>query len=107
MSELSGAGVALLPVAGWGPRLPEGEHMSPKRAAEALKVLKPGVAIPIHWGTLAPVWAPNGYPAQGSPAEDFRRYAGEIAPEVEIRVLEHGQAYTMPTTLQDSAARSR
>jgi L-ascorbate metabolism protein UlaG (beta-lactamase superfamily) len=107
MSGLSGADVALLPVAGWGPRLPEGEHMNPKRAAEALKVLEPGVAIPIHWGTLAPLWAPNGYPALGSPAEEFRRYAGEIAPEVEIRVLEHGQAYTMPTTLRDPAARSR
>jgi hypothetical protein len=29
MSELSGTDVALLPVAGWGPRLPEGEHMNP------------------------------------------------------------------------------
>jgi L-ascorbate metabolism protein UlaG (beta-lactamase superfamily) len=106
MSQLSGVDVALLPVAGWGPRLPEGEHMNPRRAAEALKVLKPSVAIPIHWGTLAPLWAPNGYPKLGSPAEDFRRYAAEIAPEVEVRVLEPGQAFTMPTTLRDPAPRS-
>jgi L-ascorbate metabolism protein UlaG (beta-lactamase superfamily) len=106
MSELSGADLALLPVAGWGPRLPEGEHMSPKRAAEALKVLRPRVAIPIHWGTLAPLWAPNGYPALGFPAADFRRYAGEIAPEVEVPVLEPGQAFTMPTSLKDSAIRT-
>jgi L-ascorbate metabolism protein UlaG (beta-lactamase superfamily) len=106
MTELSGVDVALLPVAGWGPRLPEGEHMNPRRAAEALKVLKPSVAIPIHWGTLAPLWAPNGYPSLGSPATDFRRYASEIAPEVDVRVLEPGQAFTMPTTLKDPAPRS-
>jgi L-ascorbate metabolism protein UlaG (beta-lactamase superfamily) len=95
MSELSAADFPLLPVAGSGPRLPEGEHMSPKRAAEALKVLKPSVAIPIHWGTLAAVGG-GGYPSLGFPAADFRGYAREIAPEVEVRVLEPGQAFITP-----------
>jgi hypothetical protein len=71
MSELSAADFPLLPVAGSGPRLPEGEHMSPKRAAEALKVLKPSVAIPIHWGTLAAVGGGrlpvSGVPRRGLP----------------------------------------
>jgi L-ascorbate metabolism protein UlaG (beta-lactamase superfamily) len=48
---LWGVDVALLPVAGWGPRLPQGDHMNPSRAAEALKLLQPRIAIPIHWGT--------------------------------------------------------
>ncbi len=61
MSALSGTDVALLPVAGWGARLPEGEHMNPLRAAQALKLLKPRIAIPIHWGTFAPLWARGGY----------------------------------------------
>ena len=47
--------VALLPVAGWGPTVPAG-HMDAARAAEALRLLQPRIAIPIHWGTLAPLY---------------------------------------------------
>ena len=43
--------VALLPVAGWGRRVGKG-HLDPRRAAEAAAMLRPRVAIPIHWGTL-------------------------------------------------------
>jgi L-ascorbate metabolism protein UlaG (beta-lactamase superfamily) len=95
MSELSGTDVALLPVAGWGPRLPEGEHMNPLRAAEALKLLKPRVAIPIHWGTFAPLWARAGYPENEAAPEQFRQHAARIAPEVEVRVLRPGETFTM------------
>ena len=63
MAALGGVDVALLPVAGWGPRLPEGDHMNPRRAAEALKILKPRLAIPIHWGTYTPLWVRGGYTA--------------------------------------------
>ena len=51
-----GVDVALLPVAGWGARLPPG-HLDPLAAARALELLAPQVAVPIHWGTLAPVVA--------------------------------------------------
>jgi L-ascorbate metabolism protein UlaG (beta-lactamase superfamily) len=95
MSELSGTDVALLPVAGWGPRLPEGEHMNPLRAAEALKLLKPRIAIPIHWGTFAPLWARSGYPENEAAPEQFRQHAAKIAPEVEVRVLRPGEAFTL------------
>src|SRR5262249_60752921 len=51
MQELApGLDVALLPVAGWGPRVGSG-HLDPQRAAETLRLLRPRVAIPIHWGT--------------------------------------------------------
>ena len=46
--------VALLPVWGWGPNLGEG-HLDPDRAAEAARRLRPRYAVPIHWGTLAPI----------------------------------------------------
>lgn len=46
--------VALLPVWGWGPNLGPG-HLDPGRAAEAVRLLEPTYAVPIHWGTLAPV----------------------------------------------------
>ena len=43
--------VALLPVWGWGPRLGPG-HLDPRRAAEAVRVIRPRMAIPVHWGTF-------------------------------------------------------
>ena len=49
-----GLDLALLPVWGWGPRLGPG-HLDPDRAAEAVALLRPAVAIPIHWGTLWPI----------------------------------------------------
>jgi L-ascorbate metabolism protein UlaG (beta-lactamase superfamily) len=45
--------VALLPVWGWGPALGPG-HLDPLRAARAVELLRPAVAVPVHWGTLAP-----------------------------------------------------
>ena len=53
MERLGRLDVALLPVAGWGPKLGPG-HMDAVRAAEAIALLRPRVAIPIHWGTLHP-----------------------------------------------------
>jgi L-ascorbate metabolism protein UlaG (beta-lactamase superfamily) len=44
--------LALLPVWGWGPSLGPG-HLDPERAAEAVDVLRPRLAVPVHWGTLA------------------------------------------------------
>jgi L-ascorbate metabolism protein UlaG (beta-lactamase superfamily) len=96
MSALSGVDVVLLPVAGWGPRLPEGGHMNPLRAAQALTLLRPRIAIPIHWGTFAPVWMRHGYPMQISAPEEFSRLAREIAPDVDVHVLEPGKTFTMP-----------
>ncbi|MGB8022347.1 MAG: MBL fold metallo-hydrolase [Candidatus Nanopelagicales bacterium] len=46
--------VALLPVWGWGPNIGPG-HLNPERAAEALCLLRPRYAVPIHWGTLFPL----------------------------------------------------
>jgi L-ascorbate metabolism protein UlaG (beta-lactamase superfamily) len=96
MSRLAGPDVALLPVAGWGSRLPAGEHMGPRQAAEALRLLGPRFAVPVHWGTLAPLWRPGGYPRRRSPALEFRDLAAELAPQVEVRVLEPGQALRVP-----------
>ena len=46
--------VALLPVWGWGPNIGPG-HLDPLRAAEAVAVLRPHLAVPIHWGTFLPL----------------------------------------------------
>jgi L-ascorbate metabolism protein UlaG (beta-lactamase superfamily) len=47
-----GIDVAFLPVWGWGPTLGPG-HLDPARAAEAVARIRPRIAVPVHWGTLA------------------------------------------------------
>ena len=44
--------VALIPVWGWGLVLGDG-HLNPVTAADAIALLKPRYAVPIHWGTFA------------------------------------------------------
>jgi L-ascorbate metabolism protein UlaG (beta-lactamase superfamily) len=91
MRELGRIDVALLPVAGWGPRLPPG-HLDPLRAAEALDLIKPRVAIPIHWGTYSPWRAPS---MSDAPAMQFAEIAATISPAVEVLVLGPGQSHTL------------
>jgi L-ascorbate metabolism protein UlaG (beta-lactamase superfamily) len=55
MRELAGPEVALLPVSGWGRSLGPG-HLDPSRAAEAVELIRPRLAVPIHWGALRPFW---------------------------------------------------
>jgi L-ascorbate metabolism protein UlaG (beta-lactamase superfamily) len=52
MSDLGDLDLALVPVWGWGPSLGPG-HLDPERAARAVEILRPRVAVPVHWGTLA------------------------------------------------------
>jgi L-ascorbate metabolism protein UlaG (beta-lactamase superfamily) len=70
-----GIDVALLPVAGWGPRLGPG-HLDPARAAVAAHAIGAPVAIPIHWGTLAPAWVKALRPDMSGPGP---RFADELA----------------------------
>lgn len=43
--------VAPLPVWGWGPSLGPG-HLDPVGAADAVALIRPRIAVPVHWGTL-------------------------------------------------------
>jgi L-ascorbate metabolism protein UlaG (beta-lactamase superfamily) len=86
--------VALLPVAGWGPRLPAG-HLDPRRAAEALGRLRPRVAVPIHWGTYRRIGLTRDPAVLEEPAQSFARFARELAPEVDVRVLGVGATLTL------------
>lgn len=88
MGDLGRVHLALLPVAGWGPRLPAG-HLDPVRAVQALELIRPHIAIPIHWGTYAPWRRPRG---GDSPATTFAEMAAAIAPAVDVRVLRPGQS---------------
>lgn len=79
--------VALVPIWGWGLRLPD-DHLSPEQAARALRFLRPRIAIPIHWGTFLPWgagWLYSHYLTR--PPLEFVKYAREYAPEVIPAIL--------------------
>jgi L-ascorbate metabolism protein UlaG (beta-lactamase superfamily) len=95
MAELSGSprrlDVALLPVGGWGAKLGPG-HMDPLDAARAARLLRPRVAVPIHWGTLLPMGVARRHRAAlGDPPRLFADHVARLAPAVEVRILEPGQ----------------
>ena len=82
--------VALLPIGGWGPRLGSG-HLDPLRAAKALQLIRPRFAVPIHWGVLHPLgvgWMSPQYLTE--PPRTFAGLAAELAPDVQVRVLQPG-----------------
>lgn len=93
--------VALLPVAGWGPSLPPG-HLDPRSAAEALGLLRPRIAVPIHWGTYRRIGLSGDPAVLREPAESFARFAADLMPEVEVCILPVGGSVDieMRTTLQ-------
>ena len=90
MADLAPVDVALLPVAGWGPTLGPG-HMDAEQAAQAAALLRPAVAVPIHWGTLHPRGRRRGAWFHAPPHEFAARVA-ELAPDVDVRILEPGAA---------------
>jgi L-ascorbate metabolism protein UlaG (beta-lactamase superfamily) len=92
MAQLQPIDVALLPVWGWGPRLGRG-HLDPVRAAEALTLLRPRIAVPSQWGTL---W-PRGMGRVATdrldqPPVEFARRAAETAPDINVVVLAPGMS---------------
>jgi L-ascorbate metabolism protein UlaG (beta-lactamase superfamily) len=90
MAELAGrVDVAALPIWGWGPRLPVG-HLDPETAAQAAALIRPGIAIPIHWGTLRSIGAQRGADPQ-EPARRFSEAAARLAPATQLRVLLPGE----------------
>jgi L-ascorbate metabolism protein UlaG (beta-lactamase superfamily) len=82
--------VALLPIWGWGPSLGKG-HLDPRSAAEAVALIRPRVAVPIHWGTYYPLTVRKSErDFLQRPARDFAAAAAELAPTVDVRVLPVG-----------------
>jgi L-ascorbate metabolism protein UlaG (beta-lactamase superfamily) len=101
MAQLSDSlDVALLPVWGWGPTLGPG-HMDPLQAAKTLPLLRPRLAIPIHWGSLY-LWGLGRLnPRQflSEPPYAFVRYAAGLAPEVKTQIVEPGGTILLDAAL--------
>lgn len=91
MAAIADLDLALIPVWGWGPSLGSG-HLDPVGAAEALALLRPRLAVPIHWGTLFPRILPDRRQRLTDPPRELVRAAARLAPDVEIRVLAPGEA---------------
>lgn len=90
--EVGPVDVALLPVGGWGPYLGEG-HLDAGRAAEALALLAPRSAVPVHYGTYWPIGMDAVRPHEfHAPGEEFVRLAAARAPEVAVHRLGHGES---------------
>jgi L-ascorbate metabolism protein UlaG (beta-lactamase superfamily) len=96
MAEFAGSvDVALVPIWGWGRMLGPG-HMDPEQAARALTLLRPAIAVPIHWGTFLPARAhrTHGH-LLVEPVREFVRHAAELAPDVRVEVLAPGESLTL------------
>ena len=91
MAALAGrVDVALLPVGGWGPRLPAG-HMDAAAAARATALIRPAIGVPIHWGTLRSIGAPRAVSSR-APAVAYADAVARVAPGTDVRILMPGEA---------------
>jgi L-ascorbate metabolism protein UlaG (beta-lactamase superfamily) len=87
--------IALLPIAGLGPFLPEFKHLSPRHAVRAMELLRPNLVIPIHWGTYH---LPGTALMRMRPDIHreaplvFMREAAALEPDIRTVMLEPGQS---------------
>jgi L-ascorbate metabolism protein UlaG (beta-lactamase superfamily) len=101
--------VALLPVWGWGPTLGPG-HLDPIEAAEAVSLIRPKVAVPVHWGTLTLAGigprSPLGGRMRRLLVEPPRRFAAEVARRAlatTVLVTEPGAPVALPSPAAGAA----
>ncbi len=80
IGELYKPDIALLPIGG---------HftMDPVEAAKAVELIKPKIAIPMHWGTFPVLY--------GKP-EEFKKLVEERTPETKVIILQPGETYSYP-----------
>jgi len=91
-----GVELALIPVWGWGPRARAPEHLDPLGAAQAVRLVRPHVAVPIHWGTLHPIGLRRVRPrTRIDPPHEFARLAAELAPDTIVRVVPIGGSLSL------------
>jgi L-ascorbate metabolism protein UlaG (beta-lactamase superfamily) len=77
--ELYRPDLAMVPIGGF-------YTMGAREAAEAIAMLKPKAAIPMHYGT---------FPILAQSADDFVKYVREKTPRVKVVVLKPGESYQL------------
>ena len=96
MAELGDIDVALLPIWGWGSTLGEG-HLNPLRAAEATRLIRPELLVPIHWGTYAPEDGRRRLPRWfDAPPEELRSALDDNGELGRLELLTPGDSMTVP-----------
>ena len=91
-----GVELALIPVWGWGPPARAPEHLDPLGAAHAVRLVRPRIAVPIHWGTLHPIGLRRVRPqTRIDPPHEFARLAAEVAPDTIVRVVPIGGSLSL------------
>ncbi len=101
--------LAMLPIAGIGPLMPEFKHMSPRHAVMAMELLRPRLVVPIHWGTYH---LPGTALFRMRP--DFHRrapylfmaQAAALEPDVHTVVLRPGERLLLEEALAAHAGRA-
>jgi L-ascorbate metabolism protein UlaG (beta-lactamase superfamily) len=88
--------LALLPVWGWGPKLGAG-HLDPERAAKAVELIRPRVAVPVHWGGYLPAGMAKRRPELLSePPRKFRRIVeGSTNVDTRVALIEPGDGISI------------
>jgi L-ascorbate metabolism protein UlaG (beta-lactamase superfamily) len=89
--EVASVDVALVPVGGWGPTLGQG-HLNPQQAAQAVRLIHPDHAVPVHWGTWWPIGLPERPDLIDRPAVAFAEHVAREAPTTRVHLLDHGQS---------------
>ena len=103
-----GLDLALLPVWGWGPTAKPSEHLDPMGAARAAAVIKPRIAVPIHWGTLHPLGFSWMRPSTRiDPPHQFAQLMRRMAPDTTVRVLPNGGSLVVPPASHGTVRRER
>jgi L-ascorbate metabolism protein UlaG (beta-lactamase superfamily) len=88
--------LALIPIAGWGPRLSDG-HLDGPEAARVCATVKARYALPVHWGTLhPPLFTVRGGAWMARPREHFLEALASEAPDTEPVDLLPGGTVTLP-----------
>jgi L-ascorbate metabolism protein UlaG (beta-lactamase superfamily) len=101
-----GLDVALLPIAGLGPWMPEFKHLSPRHAVRAARLLRPRLVIPIHWGTYH---LPGTVLMRMRPDVHrraplvFMRAAEALEPEIHTVMLDPGESLDLAQALPSLA----
>ena len=82
--------VALLPIGGWGPS-PGPGHLDPETAARAVALVRPRIAVPIHWGTFLPIGVGRRYQKLlTTPGEQFAAHVSALVPRTRTEVIRPG-----------------
>ncbi|MEU4241347.1 MBL fold metallo-hydrolase [Actinoplanes sp. NPDC026619] len=96
MTSIGPIDVALIPVGGWGPTLGSHGHLDAADAVEAIRRVKAGWAVPVHYGTLWPIGLGRVRAHMfHEPGPRFASLAAEQTPDVHVRVLAQGETLTV------------